>query len=457
MTDSEPVQLTLAGDEKPRTRYTFVSTDTGCLVQRIGGLECEVKYEDTYLYINGQPCGVYVYRKALTMLAETFTDWVRPGGSRPDRDECCEMIERALNSRFFAQWKRIVKYIAPPEVEELSRKMFHSVMDDAAILHFPALYTDEWKHLRSDLKKYHACRMYAKHCEGETNNVGIVSLMDDTPLDQQILLGNAAAWRERLTPAVPYKALNKTLDSISWGISWKHLHRLSTMCLEKPITTRLHLAFALAASDHHNWGLHERIVLNASDQAVIDAGEVMGWTITARTRKDDLERFSHRILDYPEAYGGDLVGLARRSHEWHEQMLVRVRLFDGDDRPDSLGSLSADAPLPLLPFDYDKLAEQGITPLRTAGDCYHEHEVMRHCVHTYATKAQQGLCHLFHVEYDYKDEQGNVHHEQATIEMLPDGEIGQAEGPQNGKNKACTHGIVVLRRAYGMLVKGQVL
>lgn len=459
----QPVQQTLAGEEKPKTKYTFTATDSGCLIEREGGFSCTYEYRDLFIYINGKPFGVYVFKDHVEEVAKVFASYVSVGRSKWDHQECIDMISRALNSRLLGHWKRIVKYIVPPELEELSRKMFNSVVGDAAILHFPLLYTPEWKHLRADLAKYAACRMWAKHCEGEEKveewqtdkAAGIIY----SRLDPLEMLDRASQWRERLTPAVPYKALNKTLDSISWGISWKHLHRLSTMRLEQPITTRLHLAFALAASDHHNWGLHERTVLAANDQKVIEAGEVFQYIMSTRTRKDTLINLSHEILDYPDAYHGDLVGLARRSKEWHEQMRREAtrRWEERIAELDKEVQESMPTPLPLLALDYEKLAEQGVTPLRTIGDCYEEHRQMRHCVHTYATKAQHGLCYLFHVEYDKKQEDGTIEHSTATVEVLPNGEIEQAKGPENENNAACHHGISVLKRAYGMMVKGQML
>lgn len=461
MTDSLPTQLALAGSEKPKTRYTFISTATGCLIQREGGFECSYDYHDTFIHVNGKPYGLYVYKVHLQAVAETFAGWVSVGRSKVDYYECIEMIARALNSRLLGQWKRIVRHLAPPEAEDLSRKMFNSVVGDAAILHFSALYTDEYKHLRSDLAKYAACRMYAKHLEGEEKaepweadaRKGIVY----SRLNPTELLTRAANWRQALTPAVPCKALNKTLDSISWGISWKHLHRLSTMRLVNPITTRLHLAFALAASDHHNWGLHERTVLGASDQAVIEAGAIFGWEVNTRTRKDHLIDLSHRILDYPETYHGDLVGLARRSKDWHDAMRVQDNRRFAERFAEMSRELEPETPLPLPDLDYAGLAERGVTPLRTAGECYEEHRLMRHCVHTYATKARAGECYLFHVECDRKKDDGSIEHSQATVELLPNGEIGQAKGPENENNAACHHGMGVLRWAWGAMVKGQML
>lgn len=435
MTD-QPTQLPLVGAEKPKTKYSFVETPDGCVVNRDGGLVVEVKYADTWLTLNGAKCGLSLFYKANRMLAEQFAEWVMVGKSKGDFEEACDMIETALRSRFYKQWQRIAKELAPAAVELLSRRMFSSVIDDCAILHRPELYTDEHKFLYNDLAKYHACRMFAKHCEKEHGT--------------EDLIERVTAWRQALTPTVPYKALNKTLDAVGQGVSWVNLHRLSTMRLEQPITSRLHLVFAIEASDHHNWGLHEHIVLTATDTMIVQAGELFDFEIKPRTGKYLLDRLAHRILDYPEPYGGDLLGLARRSGEWHEQIErdrgVGIYLPGPEELP-------GDTPLPLAALDYEKLAEDGITPLRTVGDCYEEHAKMAHCVHTYATKAAKGLCYLFHVEKYFENEDKTKDWFTATVEVLPDGRVAQAEGPHNENNKACEYGTQKLRAAFRGLSK----
>ena len=60
-----------------------------------------------------------------------------------------------------------------------------------------------------------------------------------------------------------------------------------------------------------------------------------------------------------------------------------------------------------------------------------------------ASKAAAGLCYLFHVEY--KKEETTY---QASIEVSPEGQILQANGPQNWKNPACDYGIQTLSRAF---------
>jgi len=397
------------------TKYAIQYTPDGFTIWRINGLNAVIRYKDTYLMVNQTPHGVYQWKEALQTAALHFIDELRPDANKGDREEGAEMIRNAIARKFYAGWQRLISEIIPSQISELARLMWASTQTDAAVLHNPELYTEDYKHVYADLKKYHACRLYAANLIREE-------------------LPKLAQWREALTPTVPNKALNKTLDKLPPAISYKQIIRLSTIRLEQPITNRLHLVFILCASDHHNWGLHERTVVTATPDMIKQVGLLMGTPLKTQSRTTLIDRVARQILDYPEAYNGDLSGLARRSHEWHQQ-------FDhiGDST-----LLPADTPL-VMPQSVDlvELEKKGITILKTAGDCYEEHHRLHNCIHTYASKAAKGQCYLFHVSYKVEDK-----HYMAAVEVAPDGRIVQAEGPENQKNPACRIGVEELSKAF---------
>lgn len=402
---------------KPPSKYTFVASDVGCLIQREGGLELLVCYLDTDIVVGGHELGIYGWETHLKAIAEWFTDHLLNRPSKRAERDAVEMISRALKWRWFEQWKRIVSEIVPPDVAKLARLMWASTQGDAAILHLPALYTDEGLHVRRDLEKYHAARMYAR-------------ALDETSIPTDAYLDIMADWRGQLAPTVPNKALNKTLDRLPMGISWKDITRLSVMHLDNPLTDRLTVVFALVAADHHNWGLHERTVLSADKAKIIEAARVIGWPyLNARSKTGVIKDIARRILDFPERFGGDLVGLARRSEEWH----ARIDEYERYGLADEIALTTPQG------VDLVALAEQGITLLTTASECYAEGETMRHCVGSYASKAAAGGCYLFHVEHEG---------ETATVEVLPTGEVAQAYGPRNSRNQACGYGAQKLARAF---------
>lgn len=416
--------------EKPKSKYTLWEIAGGCLIQREGGLEVEVKYAETYIQIGEDAdVGLYVYPEIVNAIAVWFAERLLTSRRTREKDieEACSMIARALNGRFKPHWERMVKQIAPPEVEALARLMWSSTRGDAVILHNPLLYTEDYAHVRRDLLKYHACRLFAKSRDR------IAELWPDQRLEA------VKEWRASLCPAKPYKALNKTLDKLPQAVSWKQITRLQVMKLEKPITNRLHLIFALSVAEHHNWGLHEHTVLSADAVLVAGAAAMIGHVLTSQSKTEKISRVANFILDYPEPYGGDLVGLANRSQDWHRQMAAddRARLRQENEyERDSLADAYA---LPVPPVDLGFLEGYGITFLKTAGEVYVEGAKMHHCVGSYASKAAAGRCYLFHV--DHADCA-------ATVEVSPTGEALQAYGPHNSRNAACDFGSRFLEEAF---------
>jgi hypothetical protein len=405
----------VAVPERPKSKYSLVEIEQGVRIERVGGMVVEAVYQDTYITIGRANVGLYQFDELAKYVAVGFVEQMNLRTLRQE-DDAVEMIVRALRGRLYPQWRRIVEQVAPAEVVKLAKLMWSSTRKDAAVLHLPGLYTDAYQFVRRDLEKYHACRLYAKSLD-ETN------IPSDSYLD--ILMD----WRGRLSPTVPNKALNKTLDKLPPAVSFRQIQRLALLKMEEPITSRLHLIFALSAADHRNFGLHERTVMRANTAMVKEAAEVFDFQLRHNSRTSAIEDVARYILDYPEAYGGDLIGLARRSAEWHQEV----------DRMERWG-LPDEYVLPRPPeVDLAALEGIGIRLLDTAGAVYAEGREMHHCVGSYASAAASGQCYLFHV--DHLDTQ-------ATIEVYPDGRVVQACGPYNRKTRACEYGVAMLERAF---------
>lgn len=411
-------EIDAASAEAPvKSKYTFIDTAEGFLVQRDGGLELPVMYGETYIRA-GTSVGIYQYPKLVDAVADWFLDRLIPGYiNKRKREEGTAMIAWAIAKRMKPHWERLVKAIVPKEVANLARLMWSSVHGDADILHRPELYTEEHAYLRGDLMRYHACRLIAKREEA----TGIV--------DGQTPLQRAAQWRTLYADnAVSPKALNQTLDKLPRALSFHSIDKLTNVHIEQPITNRLHLIAVLCGADHYHWYMHERTLLRASGEMIQDAAAAAGMTLKKASKTRHIQAAVQYILDYPAPFNGDFLGLARRSAEWHRDN----RILPESDR------LSADTALPLLNLDYDKLAEAGVKPLRTVGEVVQEGDHMGHCVGSYAHRASVGHSFLFHVDY------ANF---EATIELLSNGAVCQAYGPHNTINGACAWGSERLREA----------
>src|SRR6185503_18145984 len=215
---------------KPKSKYTLTDIPGGFLVQREGGLEVGVTYGETYIHVGNENVGLYQYPQLANTVGNWFMDAIVSGYlNKRKRAEGAEMIARALIKRMKPHWERIVKEIVPEEVSTLARLMWSSVYGDAAILHRPELYTDDYKHLRGDLKRYHACRLIAKREEDKT-------------FDGETLLERAGLWRQLYSAnVVSSKAFNKTLDVLPRALSFHSIDQLINVHIEQPITNRLHL------------------------------------------------------------------------------------------------------------------------------------------------------------------------------------------------------------------------
>jgi hypothetical protein len=425
-------------------KYALCETDDGFVVYRKGGEKVIARYADTWILVrkgggkHETQVGIYQQRYLLYVVADKFVDQLLNDPDEEAEEQARDMISKALGRRIFEQWQRIVKNIVPPDVEKLARLMFASARGDADLLHMPELYTDDYKFVYGDLVKYHAARLYAKHLCADAH---LLNEPTRTEKNREAL-EKLRNWRKALTPAVPTKALHKTLDKFPRGVPYGHLARLSTMKLEQPLISRLQVLFALCAGAHENWGLHESIVLAATDEQIKAAGDLFGMPVKATSKVKAIDGLASRILDYPEVFHGDLLGLARRSHEWHAT-------FRNTSAPRS--KLPDATPLPVPSIDLHALQEKGITFLSTAGAVHREGQKMDHCVGTYATKAYKGRCYLFHVDYSPGEDKPTY---SATIEVLSDGAIAQAYGPAHETNPACFYGVQMLAAAFAVLAKG---
>ena len=253
------------------------------------------------------------------------------------------------------------------------------------------------------------------------------------------LLDAMAHWRGLFSPdGRPYRSLNRTLMNLPPDVPPELVCQLSRIRLERPLVnwlelTTLMLYVSTANAAPPEAGLNRfRIFHHATAAEIADAIRRIG-TCTNRElhprRPDDL-RFAIRYLcDYPEPYHGTLGGLVDRVIRWHRRAHERQRLEEfvawmgGPDRPTARPPI----PLPAVP---------GVTFLATVGEVVEEGARMKHCIATHAPEAIKGRCFLFHVDY-----QG----ERASVEVSPEGEITDAEGPRNTKNAAVEWATVQLR------------
>ena len=135
-----------------------------------------------------------------------------------------------------------------------------------------------------------------------------------------------------------------------------------------------------------------------------------------------------RDRDFPDEHRGDLPELVRKSIRWHQTVGWNQWDEFSEDLDETTPTRRPPIPLPDVP---------GIRFLESVGDVINEGDRMDHCIGSYARRAVQGGCFLFHVDYE-----GQC----ASVEVDPAGHIRQSRGPGNCKNEATKYAAAVLSK-----------
>lgn len=370
---------------------------------------------------------------ALVAQPEDLGDGGIPNYWRPLRAPVA--IRRNLAASLGAQWQRLRTGV-PPEVLAVQRAVFAATLQECWLLHEPTLYAQRF--LVRDMLRYRAAAtlpVLAAQWMDEQRPRPRVS--DPRPLSEQ-LVEALVDWPRWYSPTkTAYRSLLRTLMQLPGRVPYWLLRYLPQIELERPMTDRLELITLLQAqrivSQHPATAATAaclRLLMHATrrdiEVAMAEVSATCAEPLRPR-RAADVWTFVSQLLDYPEPHHGRLRGLTRKALRWHRT----VARQECDDIARELGprtlTQSPPIPLPVIPQ---------VTFLATVAAVCAEGQAMQHCVATYAEPAVRGECYLFHVEH-----QG----ETATVEVHPDGDIGQAYGPRNAVNRASQWGSRILR------------
>ena len=254
------------------------------------------------------------------------------------------------------------------------------------------------------------------------------------PVDEA--LGVMEGWRGLFSPTgEPYRSLDRTLMNLPGGVPAGLMPYLSLVRLERPVLARSELA-VLALHERRRFGADgsagkERVFRHASANRIARATRLVAEhtrnPLTAR-RTGDLRFVVDFLMDCPDEHGGNIVGLAEKSIQWHrrqqEEEVERTLKRLGRDR-------ATEAPPVPLPGD------PNVAFLADVRGVCEEGLRMKNCVASYAGRAAKGYCYLFHVSHAG---------EEATVEVDRAGRVVQAAGPGNEINAASRWGRRVLNR-----------
>jgi hypothetical protein len=231
-----------------------------------------------------------------------------------------------------------------------------------------------------------------------------------------------------------YTSSNKTLMAVKWPIRFGILESLRNHKLEQPITTRLGLISLLTLTTYRNGDIFDdlrRIVVTSSPQEIKKAARLYKKLTKNNMdcrKSNDISQFWNWMNDYNSRYNGDLCGLVKRNHEYHERLARDATLRRAEQIAKDKARLAVLMAKPTVKPNWDitKL-DKSIVFLDKGEKIYDESTAMKHCVSAYTEQAINGSTFLFHAERDG---------DKATVEIRPNPwRVIQARGPQNSRNK----------------------
>lgn len=372
----------------------------------------------------------------------------------------------AIGKRIHAQWKRLLA-MARPDVLAVQRAIFATTFGEAELATHVELYRH--KYVVSDIVNYRAAAIAARHVEdlarrqhdvaqiekarllrnskeaqelqALAEGLGFRIQLNTNPANeyrepdfvQQIELMHN--WRGLFSPTCePYRSLNRTLMSLPGGVPSGLVCNLAKVRMQRPIFERLELlalTYSLIKRFAQSNGRHGHLFHYARTSQIKEAMA----RVAAHTHNDLSPRRARHVrfligflADYPHEHRGNIVGLADKSIRWHrEQRETRAA-----QEAARLG-VDTEAARPPIPLP----RAEGVRFLTTVGDICREGVDMRHCIASYAARAVDGNCYLFHVEHNG---------EHSTVAVARDGRDVEAVGPGNQRNGAAAWGRRVLNR-----------
>lgn len=318
--------------------------------------------------------------------------------------------ERAIRGMVHEAWKRTLATI-DPEVLEVQKKVFSVSFgyEEARLVMEPEFYKHPF--IVRDVKSYPAAAIAAFLCGRLRSTEKGIEVMSD--------------WKSLFSPTgESYRSLNRTLTNLPGGITPALMLKLRRFILPRAITNRLELTGTILAhsADRHR---HIRAWSFATEGQIKEAMRRISADCQQELsprRWADVESVVSYLGDFPDDHNGNLIGLTEKAIRWHRD--VRRGAIEADlGRFDQDTKLAKPAiPLPGIP---------GIRFLETVGELCEEGRDMEHCAASYASRAVDGACFLFHVEHEG---------EKATAEVNWFGQVVQSRGPRNRDNVAAEWG-----------------
>lgn len=358
---------------------------------------------------------------------------------------------KALGKRVHAQWRRLLSQV-DPTILSAHKSMFAATFSGGEFERIPQLY--DHKIIVNDIVNYRAAAIAARNVMQliERNQEIQSSIYDQlggksqpytmsktfSPFlrffsskvfnpNHNRMIEAMHDWQDLFSvTGKKYRSLSRTLMSLPGGVPHGLLCVLPYIHLTRPVTDRLELLLLLLFNQIVRPGhINANVIHQATRERIKRAMQILSahknLTLSPR-RSSDVRDLAQYLVDYPDRHQGNVVGLLERSIDWHRNQ-------NEEDFINQLGNLGLETQCSIPPIPLPD--SPGVKFLGTVNDISQEALKMKNCVASYASKAVNGNCYLFHVTYRDKE---------ATVEVSPYGIVQQAYGPRNFRNSAAKWG-----------------
>jgi hypothetical protein len=355
---------------------------------------------------------------------------------------------RAIAGHLHKQWLRLLQ-MADPNVVAVQRAVFAATFGSAEITLSDQFYKN--RYLVDDVIHYRAAAIAARHIhilarEKQRSRIlssplitqlkdfaaqqgGRATIGVDFPdMSEELQLQHLSNWLNLFSQGDAYTSLRKTLMNLPGGVSSGLLMNLADLRLMRPVYKRLELIVLLLWRQHSC--INEKVFQFANADRIQVAIQMTGKSVGRRLRTrstSDIAWFVQQLATYPETHHGNIVGLAEKA--------IRFQRAEAERRTQEIRrQFGAAAKVARPSIGLPEAAE--IRFLGTPCEIYEEGVRMSHCVDSLIPSAMNGDTYLFHIE---------KYGSSATAQIDSNGEVIQANGPENQDNRAC----VWARRVLG--------
>jgi hypothetical protein len=392
---------------------------------------------------------LYGFRRLVdVVVGDIYHDWKSPkenqkfGVTLMIKEWAKKITGRCLNHPIMNVWKETIDTVDP--VIATIHRLFFSVASGNGDWFNVKRMLEMWNpYLIKDTTNYRAARIAVLYA----HRYGLIA--------EDRYLGDNFDWLLSYSAnGTKYTSLTKTLMNLPGGIVPVMLtEQLPHFILPEPAKSRIRLLSYLVLSRSRNF--HPSAILKSSDDEIYTAVKYMWHYFPGKDTTDfrstqGIIRALNLIFDYEGNWDNlSILGLARRAEEYHHNLELQRRLRNEanqrrmeENRAKEERMKTSDTAKPKIELPDN----EHIKFLDTYQSVIEEGEIMEHCIASYARRAVEGSCYLFHVDYD---------NEMASVEVSPNGYVSQSYGPRDRINKASEYGRKELNIWAKQLIEGK--